>query len=192
MDKVDKTGLPSTYTFQLDWTPDIGEGGSPGLARPDVAPPDSNGPSLFAALQEQVGLRLQSTKGAVESLVIEEDGVPYLTASTDSTDFPVQNPLQSANAGGMDAFVVKLNSTLSALTFGTYLGGSSNDGGNAIAADFETSIIVAGQTSSADFPTAASLQRYLSEGLSSFITKIAPNFMTGVSHGLAGQQGHHR
>jgi uncharacterized protein (TIGR03435 family) len=68
---VDKTGLPGTYTFKLDWTPAVGEGGLPGPPRPDVAPPDSNGPSLFTALQEQLGLRLQSAKGPVESLVIE-------------------------------------------------------------------------------------------------------------------------
>jgi uncharacterized protein (TIGR03435 family) len=68
---VDKTGLASTYSFKLDWTPEVGEGGPPGLARPDFAPPDSNGPSLFTALQEQLGLRLQSAKGPVESLVIE-------------------------------------------------------------------------------------------------------------------------
>jgi bla regulator protein blaR1 len=73
---VDKTGLPSTYTFKLDWTPEVGEEGLPGPARPDVVPPDSNGPSLFTALQEQLGLRLQSAKGPVESLVIEEAEKP--------------------------------------------------------------------------------------------------------------------
>ena len=73
---VDKTGLPSTYSFQLDWTPAAGEGGPPGAAQPDVAPPDSNGPSLLAALQEQLGLRLHSAKGPVESLVIEKAEKP--------------------------------------------------------------------------------------------------------------------
>jgi len=73
---VDKTGLPSTYTFKLDWTPDVGERGLPGPVPPDVASPDPNGPSLFAALQEQLGLRLQSAKGSVESLVIEEAEKP--------------------------------------------------------------------------------------------------------------------
>ena len=73
---ADKTGLPSTYTFKLDWTPDVGERGLPGPAGPDVAPPDPNGPSLFAALQEQLGLRLQAAKGPVESLVIEEAEKP--------------------------------------------------------------------------------------------------------------------
>ena len=73
---ADKTGLASTYTFKLDWTPTVGEGGLPGPGGPDVAPPDSSGPSLFTALQEQLGLRLQSAKGPVESLVIEEAEKP--------------------------------------------------------------------------------------------------------------------
>jgi uncharacterized protein (TIGR03435 family) len=68
---VDKTGLASTYTFNLEWTPAVGEGGLTGPGGPDVAPPDSSGPSLFTALQEQLGLRLQSAKGPIESLVIE-------------------------------------------------------------------------------------------------------------------------
>jgi bla regulator protein blaR1 len=73
---VDNTGLPSTYTFKLEWTPAVGERGLPGPPQPDVAPLDSNGPSLFAALQEQLGLRLQSVKGSVESLVIENAEKP--------------------------------------------------------------------------------------------------------------------
>jgi bla regulator protein blaR1 len=68
---VDKTGLTSTYKFDLNWTPDPGEGGPPALGGPDAAPLDSNGPSLFTALQEQLGLKLESAKGPVESLVIE-------------------------------------------------------------------------------------------------------------------------
>jgi uncharacterized protein (TIGR03435 family) len=73
---VDKTGLPSTYTFTLEWTPAVGEGGLPGPAQLPVAPLESNGPSLFTALQEQLGLRLQPAKGSVESLVIEKAEKP--------------------------------------------------------------------------------------------------------------------
>jgi uncharacterized protein (TIGR03435 family) len=36
-----------------------------------VAPPDENGPSIFGALQEQLGLKLESRKGAVDTLVID-------------------------------------------------------------------------------------------------------------------------
>ena len=71
---VDKTGLTSTYTFMLQWTPGVGERGL--LPGPDAAPLDPNGPSLFSALEEQLGLRLRSAKGPVESLVIENAEKP--------------------------------------------------------------------------------------------------------------------
>jgi hypothetical protein len=123
----------------------------------------------------------------IDAMALDFHGDPYVTGFTSSQDFPVQNPFQNANAGGMDAFVVKLNNTLSSILFGTYLGGSGSDQGNAIAVDSETSIIVAGQTSSGNFPTAGSLQNYSPTILTSFITKIAPNFTLGVAYGYQGQ-----
>jgi len=74
---VDKTDLKGEYDFTLKWTPEPGQGpgllgvGPPG---PDALPPvDTNGPSIFTAIQEQLGLRLESAKGPVEMIVI--DGV---------------------------------------------------------------------------------------------------------------------
>lgn len=127
-----------------------------------------------------------SLSDGITAIAQDFHGVPYVTGYTNSPDFPVQLPLQAANAGGLDAFVVKMNPALSAMTFGTYLGGSGNDGGNAIAVDFETSIIVGGQTGSADFPVAGNLPGSSSEVLSSFITKIAPSFTIGVAWGSQG------
>jgi len=111
----------------------------------------------------------------------------YVTGSTSSPDFPVKHPLQSINAGGMDAFVVKLPYTLTSAVFGTFLGGSGSDQGNAIAVDNYTSIIVAGQTGSPNFPLAGSLPNYLPSFVASFITKIRPNFTLGVAYGYQGQ-----
>lgn len=128
-----------------------------------------------------------SATDEITGMVEDFHGVPYVTGLTDSPDFPLQYPTQAANAGGMDAFVVKLNTALSAVTYGTYLGGSGSDGGNAIAVDFETSITVAGQTGSGNFPVAGNSQPYSSEMLSSFLTKFAPNFTIGVAYGSAGQ-----
>jgi uncharacterized protein (TIGR03435 family) len=56
----DKTGLTGSYDFVLEWTPDA----EPGA-------PDSLGPTIFTALQEQLGLRLDSAKGPVDTIVID-------------------------------------------------------------------------------------------------------------------------
>jgi len=74
---VDKTGLTGLYDVKLQWTPDpasAGIAGAPGLGPggPEAPPPvDSNGPSIFTALQEQLGLKLDSAKGPVDVLVID-------------------------------------------------------------------------------------------------------------------------
>jgi bla regulator protein blaR1 len=65
---VDRTGLTGIYDLQLTWTPE-----QPPIAPPgQVLPPlDPNGPSIFTAVEEQLGLRLQATTGPVEVLVID-------------------------------------------------------------------------------------------------------------------------
>jgi bla regulator protein blaR1 len=73
---LDKTGLTGKYDFELKWTPDPSQGpqGPLGPPPPGVQlppPPDPNGPSLFTALTEQLGLRLESEKAPAEVLVID-------------------------------------------------------------------------------------------------------------------------
>jgi uncharacterized protein (TIGR03435 family) len=63
---LDQTGYNGMFDVQLNWTPD-GESGKGG-------PADDSGPSLFTALQEQLGLRLESQKGPVEVLVVDHAG----------------------------------------------------------------------------------------------------------------------
>jgi uncharacterized protein (TIGR03435 family) len=77
---IDKTGLTGKYDFELNWTPDDGlvpmfhgADGSPQKADPA---PDASGPTIFTALQEQLGLKLQSAKGPVETLVIDHVEMP--------------------------------------------------------------------------------------------------------------------
>jgi uncharacterized protein (TIGR03435 family) len=69
---VDRTGLTGGYDIDLKWTPTPDQL-PPGPPPPGVEPPsiDLNGPSLFTALQEQLGLKLDSERGPVEVLVIE-------------------------------------------------------------------------------------------------------------------------
>jgi uncharacterized protein (TIGR03435 family) len=61
---VDRTGLTGNYTFTLQWTPQNLSGGA-------AASSEAPGPSLFTALEEQLGLRLESTKAPVDVLVID-------------------------------------------------------------------------------------------------------------------------
>jgi len=69
---VDKTGLAGSYDFTLTWTPDQmpGAGQRPPGA-PEPPPIDPNGASLFTAVQEQLGLKLDSQRGPVAMLVID-------------------------------------------------------------------------------------------------------------------------
>ena len=59
----DDTGLTGQYDFTLSWAP-------------DDATSDATGPSLFTALQDQLGLRLESKKAPVETIVIDHIGTP--------------------------------------------------------------------------------------------------------------------
>jgi len=65
---VDHTGLTDTYSATLTWTPDRTTQGERDAELPQV---DQSGPSLFTAIQEQLGLTLVSTRGAVDVLVID-------------------------------------------------------------------------------------------------------------------------
>jgi uncharacterized protein (TIGR03435 family) len=79
---TDKTGLEGHYDFTLEFTPDPGLAGGPGGPGepPPGAPPlpvvDPNAPSIFTALQEQLGLKLESRRGPVEMLVIKSVEMP--------------------------------------------------------------------------------------------------------------------
>jgi beta-propeller repeat-containing protein/centrosomal CEP192-like protein len=88
-----------------------------------------------------------------EGIAVDASGNAYVTGSTGSLNFPTASPLQKASGGGADVFVAKLNSTGSALTYSTYLGGGSDDLGSAIAIDSSGNAYVTGNTSSTDFPT---------------------------------------
>jgi uncharacterized protein (TIGR03435 family) len=72
---VDNTGLKGQYDLILQWSPDQGAAGvatggtTPGSEA--ASPANAPGPSLFGALREQLGLKLESTKGPVDILVID-------------------------------------------------------------------------------------------------------------------------
>jgi uncharacterized protein (TIGR03435 family) len=68
-----QTGLTGGFDYELTWTPDQPVEQIPGAPAPTL---DPNGPSLFTAVQEQLGLKLDAQKGAVEVLVVDRADLP--------------------------------------------------------------------------------------------------------------------
>ncbi|HKV54075.1 MAG TPA: M56 family metallopeptidase [Candidatus Binataceae bacterium] len=64
---ADQSGLKGTYDFDLHWSPNQSSAPSPAIQEAV----SGDAPSIFTALQEQLGLRLQSTKGPVDTIVID-------------------------------------------------------------------------------------------------------------------------
>ncbi len=64
---IDKTGIPGMFTFHVEFAFDDS---TPGL-RPAPSDEPGGGPSIFTAVQEQLGLKLEPTKGPGDFLVID-------------------------------------------------------------------------------------------------------------------------
>jgi uncharacterized protein (TIGR03435 family) len=68
---ADFTAVPGEFDFKLEWTSDAMQ-----ATPPDAVPDTASGPSLFAALQEQLGLKLESRKVPADVLVIDHAEKP--------------------------------------------------------------------------------------------------------------------
>jgi uncharacterized protein (TIGR03435 family) len=72
---IDKVDLKGLYDLRLEFVPEALSVAPAGQAAPPV-PLDPVGPSIFTALEEQLGLKLESAKGPVEVLVIDSVSKP--------------------------------------------------------------------------------------------------------------------
>lgn len=95
---------------------------------------------------------LRTDEGA--AVAVDAAGNAYVTGQTQSTDFPVKNPVRASNDGDFDAdaFVTKLNTDGTALVYSTYLGSSHSDRGSDIVVDSLNRATVTGTTNSFFFP----------------------------------------
>jgi hypothetical protein len=119
------------------------------------------------------------------AIALDAAGEAYIAGITESTDFPTQMAFQASNtepSGTPTAFVAKVNVAGSALVYSSYLGGGGGkpyagvgDCANAIAVDGSGNAYVAGQTSSANFPTVAAFQPANHSAVeNAFVTKLNP------------------
>jgi hypothetical protein len=91
----------------------------------------------------------------VADVAVDLLGHAYVTGGTRAANFPTTPGALRATSDGLsdEAFVTKLDRTGSSLVYSTYLGGTHNDFGAALAVDVFGRAYVTGGTSSADFPT---------------------------------------
>ncbi|MBI5233711.1 MAG: SBBP repeat-containing protein, partial [Deltaproteobacteria bacterium] len=108
-------------------------------------------------------------------------GNVYVTGATASSDFPTTaSAIQATSGGGSDVFVTELNSAGSAFVYSTYLGGSGDDSGYAIAVDSSGNTYVTGGTDSIDFPLASATQGVTGGIYDAFVSKISTDGSTLV------------
>jgi hypothetical protein len=103
---------------------------------------------------------------------VDASGNAYVTGDTGSSDFPVEDPFQSASEGGFDAFVTKMDTAGSALIYSTYLGGSGSEEGTAIEVTSSGIVYVTGTTGSSDFPVEDPIQADIAGSNDLFVTKF--------------------
>ena len=108
------------------------------------------------------------------SLAVDNQGHAYVIGYTQSSNFPLQNPIQPNWAGGGDITISEFNSNGTALLYSTYLGGSNDDSGFGIALDSADTAYIVGQSNSTDFPTVVPFQGTLNgTNYDAIIAKIA-------------------
>src|SRR6185295_16758633 len=84
-------------------------------------------------------------------MALSSNGV-YVTGMTNSPDFPTKNGFKTTKTVGYtDGYIMKIRRDGS-LAWSSYLGGSGDDAGGGVATDEAGNVVVAGETSSNDFP----------------------------------------
>jgi photosystem II stability/assembly factor-like uncharacterized protein len=89
---------------------------------------------------------------------VDSQGGAFIGGTTDSPDFPVTPGVIQPRLRRIDGYVTRLNPAGTALVYSTYLGGSAEDGVQAIAVDADGNAHVTGLTYSTDFPVAKPFQ----------------------------------
>lgn len=114
-------------------------------------------------------------------VAVDPSGNAYVTGYTSSANFPTTvGSYQTAKAGGYDAFVLKLNGAGTALAYSTFLGGTGDDYGLAVAVNAAGEAYVTGDSASGNFPVTSNALQALNGTYSAFLTKLS-----GSGNGLS-------
>ena len=115
------------------------------------------------------------------ALALDSANDVYVAGTTASSEFPLVTPYQGTLPGPNSAFLSKISPDGSSLLYSTYLGGSADEVVSSLAVDSTGSSLVAGYTTSTDFPVANAYQGAASAnaggvyGNYGFLTKFSPD-----------------
>jgi len=169
----------------------------PGTTGGAQASPGGGGDAFVARLSHDLTQLLQSTYvggSALDqgfALAVQPGGSVYLAGGTASANFPATTGgAQAVRAGGGDAFVAKLDATLTLLAQATYLGGSGGEVAFALARAGSGAIFVAGNTGSANFPgVTGGAQSAAGGGGDAFVAQLDRDLVTLVQATFLGGTG---
>lgn len=107
-------------------------------------------------------------------IALDAQGRAWVAGRTSSADFPVTpDAVQPSPGGASDAFVATLSADGATVNFATYLGGDSEDRAHALALAGPESVVIAGQTTSTNFPTLAPLKAPSTDGVAdAFVARL--------------------
>jgi murein DD-endopeptidase MepM/ murein hydrolase activator NlpD len=107
------------------------------------------------------------------AIAVDRLGSAYVTGVTDSSDLPTTtNSFDTDADGELDAFVVKVDAAGTGLAYTTFLGGSEDDWGRAIAVDGAGNALVTGSTLSSDFPATTGAADTIGDSQDAFVVKV--------------------
>ncbi|MGA8037869.1 MAG: SBBP repeat-containing protein [Candidatus Acidiferrales bacterium] len=119
----------------------------------------NNGPDVFITKLNPTGTApVYSTYlggsgyDAASGIAVDASGNAIVGGGTNSTDFPLHNPIQTTPSGGFQGFVTSLSKDGTSLNFSTYLGGTDGGGVSSVATDSDANVYAEGQLDSAGFP----------------------------------------
>jgi len=107
------------------------------------------------------------------AIAADTQQAPYVFGTTTSTNYPTLNAYQANNAGGMDAFLTKLNAAGTSLVYSTYLGGNFSDQAGGVVVNNSGNAFVTGQTSSMNFPVVNAFQPANAGVVDAFTSKFS-------------------
>ncbi len=147
--------------------------------------------AFVARLNSSLTQILQSTylggsdyDGAYALAIHPTTGEVYVAGETNSTDFPNTSGGAQGSCGGCsssysDAFVVRMNSSLTSILQSTYLGGSKEDSASTLVISSTGEVYVAGETNSTDFPNTTGGAQAINNGdYDAFVARLSADLRT--------------